>query len=174
MGSDAAFSVTMCICAAAVLLADGERQRASYVRAMRRCLMRMNDIIRYERPPLAQLLRRIELKGTRQERELTRMLHACADRLEHCANPQLLNLFAGESARRSTYGVLSGEDREAFEGILAELGRCGLAEQLRLIGEADERLRAREEILNHESRQRARLIRTLGFAGGAAVFLILI
>ena len=72
------------------------------------------------------------------------------------------------------YGVLSDEDRSAFEGVLAELGRTGLDEQLKLIGEADERLRRHEERLRQEVQKRAQLIRTLGITGGAAVFLMLI
>ena len=49
-----------------------------------------------------------------------------------------------------------------------------MEEQLRLIDSADERLRQREEKLSRESERRAQLIRTLGVACGAAVFLILI
>ena len=69
---------------------------------------------------------------------------------------------------------MSGADKNAFENILAELGRTGLDEQLRLIDEADERLRQREEILRQETSKRAQMIRTLGITGGAAVFLMLI
>ena len=83
-------------------------------------------------------------------------------------------LFAGESARLPEYGVLSEEDRAAFEGILAELGRVRLPEQIRLLDSADERLRAREETLTLESKRRVRMIRTLGVSLGAAAFLILI
>ena len=71
-------------------------------------------------------------------------------------------LFAGETARLPGYGVLSEEDRSAFEGVLAELGRTRLPEQIRLLDSADERLRAREEELERESGRRARIIRTLG------------
>lgn len=141
---------------------------------MRRCLLRINAIIRYEQPELPVLLERIDLKATPQERALTRLLHACAKRLRTNCNPQLLMLFAGETARMPEYGVLSEEDRAAFEGVIAELGRTRLPEQLRLLDCADERLRAREEALEIESRQRARLIRTLGLSMGAAAFLILI
>ena len=49
-----------------------------------------------------------------------------------------------------------------------------MREQLRLIGEADERLRAREEELRVQAGKRAQLIRTLGLTGGAAAFLLLI
>lgn len=141
---------------------------------MRRCLLRMNGIIRYEQPGISALLRRIDLHATAQERDLTRLLHACAARLETSSNPQLMLLFAGESARLPGYGVLSEEDRTAFEAVLCELGRTRLPEQIRLIDSADERLRQREETLTRECARRARLIRTLGLAGGAAVFLILI
>lgn len=141
---------------------------------MRRCLLRMNGVIRYEQPGLCELLRRIDLRATPQQRELTRLLHACALRMQTCANPQLLMLFVRESARVAGYGVLSEEDRRAFEGVLAELGRSRLPEQIRLIDAADERLRAREEKLSRECGRRARLIRTLGFAAGAALFFILI
>lgn len=173
-GIDTAAAAMMSICAAAFLIADGERQRVRYVQAMRRCLFRFHDMIRYEQLPLPLMLRRISMDANRQERELTRMLHACADRLELCVNPQLLLLFAGESARLPGYGVLSREDREGFELILGELGRSPLPEQLRVLSEADERMRAREETLRHELAQRTRLIRVLGLTGGAAVFLILI
>ena len=116
----------------------------------------------------------MDLRATPQERELTRLLHRCARRLYASVNPQLLVLFAGESARLPGYGVLSREDRAAFEGVLAELGRIRLEEQLRLIDSADERLRVREEQLACACSQRARLIRTLGVCCGAAVFLIMI
>lgn len=162
------------ISALGFLLADGERRRVRWIQAMRRCLLRMNNIVRYEQPELSQLLRRIDLRATPQERELTRLLHASAQRLENCVNPQLMLLFAGESARLPGYGVLSEEDRSAFEAVLSELGRTGLPEQLRLIDGADERLRMREEILSREAARRAQMIRTLGITGGAAVFLILI
>lgn len=142
--------------------------------AMRRCLVRLGDVIRYDRSGLCALLRGIDLRATQQEKELTRLLHACADRLEEQEGMPLLSVFTAESARVSSFGVTSGEDRAAFEGVLAELGCCGLREQLRLIDEADERLRAREEALRREGTQRARLIRTLGLCCGAAVFLVLI
>lgn len=155
------------------VVADGEKRRVRYVQAMRRCLLRMNDVIRYEQPPLAELLRRIDLRNTQQERELTRLLHAAADRL-HGGGSELAQIFAGESARIAGFGVLSGEDRAAFESVLGELGRRGLSEQLRLIDEADERMRSREEELRQEAGRRAQLIRTLSLTGGAAVFLILV
>ena len=145
-----------------------------WIQAMRRCLLRMNGNIRYEQPELPAMLQRNDLRATPQERELTRLLHACAERMERSSNPQLLMLFAGESARLAGYGVLSGEDRDAFEAVLGELGRTRMGEQLRLIDEADERLRAREETLRRECGRRAQLIRTLGMACGAAALLILI
>ena len=157
-----------------ILLSEGEKQRVRWIQAMRRCLLRMNGIIRYEQPELPDLLERIDLRTTPQERKLTSLLHACAQRLHASSNPQLMMLFAGESARLPEYGVLSGEDRAAFEGILAELGRVRLPEQIRLLDSADERLRAREETLTLESKRRARMIRTLGVSLGAAAFLILI
>jgi len=82
--------------------------------------------------------------------------------------------FARESMKVQEYGVLSAEDREAFERLIGELGHVSLNQQLRMIGEADEQLRRRERALLKEGVQRIRLIRTLGVAGGAAVFLILI
>lgn len=171
---DAAVMAMIAISAAAFLISDGEQRRVRWIRAMRRCLLRISGIIRYEQPGLSMLLRRVELRSTQQERELTRLLHACAARMETCSNPQLMMLFAGESARLPGYGVLSAEDRTAFECVLGELGRTRLPEQLRLIDSAEERLRAREETLTRECAKRARLIRTLGLSGGAAVFLILI
>ena len=134
----------------------------------------MNDLIRYEQPSLEDMLMRIDLRATQQDRELTRLLHASAQRLRYCVNPQLMLLFAGESARLPAYGVLSEEDRSALEPVLGELGRTGMREQLRLIGEADERLRAREEELRAQAGKRAQLIRTLGLTGGAAAFLLLV
>ena len=156
------------------LLSDGEKRRVYWVRAMRRCLLRMSSVIRYERPGLADLLAQMDLRATPQERALSQLLHSCAKRMYASANPQLLILFSSESARMPGYGVLSHEDRAPFEGVLAELGRLRLEEQLLLIDRADERLREREEILDRESAARTRLIRTLGMCGGAAAFLILI
>jgi len=141
---------------------------------MRRCLLRLSGVIRYEQPPLESLLTRIDLRATQQERELTRLLHACAAQMRNGAGPQLMLLFAGESARLPGYGVLSQEDRQAFEAVIGELGRTRLDEQLCLIDRADERLRQREETLSRECARRVQLIRTLGMACGAAVFLILI
>ena len=171
---DAAVMVMIAISAAGFLISDGEKRRVLWVRAMRRCLLRMSSMIRYEQPGLPALLERMDLQGTPQERALAQLLHRCAARMYACANPQLLLLFASESARLPDYGVLAQEDRAAFEHVLAELGRNRLSEQLRLIDSADEQLRAREEQLVRESGMRARLIRTLGVCCGAAVFLILI
>lgn len=162
------------VSAAGFLLSDGERRRVHWVRAMRRCLVRMGSMIRYEQPGMHELLSRIDLRATPQERELTQMLHRCAARMHTSANPQLSLIYAAESTRVRSYGVLSEEDRSAFESILCELGRIRLSEQLRLLDAADERLRAREEQLARESGMRARLIRTLGVCGGAAAFLFLI
>ena len=171
---DAAVMAMIAISASAFLISDGEQRRVRWIQAMRRCLLRMNGVIRYEQPGLGVLLRRIDLRSTPQERDLTLLLHACARRMETCSNPQLMLLFAGESARLPGYGVLSEEDRAAFESVLGELGRTRLPEQVRLLEHADERLRAREEKRMRECARRARLIRTLGLSGGAAGFLILI
>ena len=171
---DVALIAMIVLSAMGFLIADGERRRVLYIQAMRRCLLRMNDLIRYEQPSLPDMLMRIDLRATQQDRELTRLLHASAHRLQNCVNPQLMLLFAGESARLPAYGVLSEEDRSAFETVLGELGRTGMREQLRLIGEADERLRAREDELRAQAGKRAQLIRTLGLTGGAAAFLLLI
>ena len=171
---DAAVMVMIAISAAGFLISDGEKRRVFWVRAMRRCLLRMSNIIRYEQPGLKQLLERIDLRATPQERALTQLLHRCADRLYASTNPQLSLLFAGESARMAAYGVLSEEDRAAFESVLCDLGKIRLPEQLRLIDSADERLRVREEVLERVSGMRTRLIRTLSVCCGVAVFLILI
>lgn len=104
---------------------------------MRRCILRMNDVIRYERLPLAALLARMDLRATREQRELTRLLHLCGERMENSANPQLVELFVREAGRTPSYGVLAEADREAFEQVLGELGRTGLEEQLRILSEAD-------------------------------------
>ena len=129
---------------------------------MRRCILRMNDVIRYERLPLAALLARMDLRATREQRELTRLLHLCGERMENSANPQLVELFVREAGR------------EAFEQVLGELGRTGLEEQLRILSEADGRLYQREESLRRDAARRAQMIRTLGVTGGAAAFLMLI
>ncbi len=168
---DVALMAMIAVSSLGFVIADGEGRRVRYVQAMRRCLLRMNDIIRYEQPPLEELLLRINMKGTQQEREMTRLLHTAADDLS--SGMPLAQLYAQESAKLSSYGVLSAEDRAAFEGVIGELGQRGLYEQLRLIEEADERMRCREETLRQESGKRAQLIRTLSLAGGAAVFLIL-
>lgn len=162
------------ISALGFLAADGERRRVGYVRAMRRSLVRMADLIRYEQPPLDALLMRVELRATLQERELTRLLHACAGAVRGGEIPQLAQIFSVESARTPGCGRLNAADRAAYEAILAELGRLGLDEQLRLIDEADERLRQREEQLRRETGRRAQLIRALSMTGGAAAFLLLI
>lgn len=171
---DVAVMAMIAVSAMGFLLSDGEKRRVYWVRAMRRCLLRMSSVIRYEQPGLADLLARMDLRATPQERELTQLLHRCAKKWYASANPQLLLLFSAESARLRGYGVLSREDCAPFEGVLAELGRICLSEQLALIDRADERLREREEILARESAVRTRLIRTLGVCAGAAVFLVLI
>lgn len=171
---DVAMIAMIAISATAFLISDGERRRVCWIRAMRRCLLRMSGIIRYEQPGLYALLQRMDLRATPQEKMLTRLLHACAKRMENGGNPELQLIFAEESAHLPGYGVLGEEDRTAFEHVLGELGKTRLPEQLRLLESADERLRAREETLANECARRARLIRTLGLAGGAAVFLILI
>lgn len=174
VGWDAAVMAMIAISAVGFLLSDGEKRRVFWVRAMRRCLLRMSSVIRYEQPDLVGLLLGVDLRATPQERMLTEILHRCAKRMYQCANPQLGLLFARETAHVLGYGVLSEEDRAAFEGVLGELGRSRLQEQLRLIDSADERLRAREEVLDRDCARRARLIRTLGVSCGAAAFLILV
>lgn len=166
--------VMMAISAIGFLLSDGEKRRVRWVRAMRRCLLRMNGVIRYEQPELSVLLSRMDLRATPEERELTRLLHVCAAKLEAEDRSQLMMVFAAQSARLPGYGVLSEEDRSPFENIMAELGRTRLAEQIRLIDSADERLRVREDALSRECTRRVQLIRTLSASLGAAVFLILI
>lgn len=171
---DAAVMAMIAVSAAGYLISDGEKRRVRWIQAMRRCLLRMNGVIRYEQPTLPVLLERIDLRATGQERELSGLLHRCAQRMRTTSNPQLMLLFAGECAKLPGYGVLSEEDRSAFENVLGELGRSRLPEQIRLIDSADERLRAREEMLSRESGNRIRLIRTLSLACGAAAFLILV
>ena len=171
---DAAVMAMISLSAVGFAVADGEMRRVRWVQAMRRCMMRMNDVIRYERAPLAKLLQTIDLRATREQRELTRLLHACGARLENSVNPQLVEIFAGETNKTPSYGVLSEMDRSAFEQVFAELGRTGLDEQLRILSDADERLRQREESLRRDAARRAQMIRTMGVTGGAAVFLLLI
>lgn len=171
---NAAVMAMISLSAIGFAVADGEMRRVRWVQAMRRTLMRINDMIRYERVPLAKLLQSIELHATREQRDLTRLLHACGARLENSVNPQLVEIFAAETERTPGYGVLSQTDRSAFEQVMAELGRTGLDEQLRILSDADERLRQREECLRRDAGRRAQLIRTLGVTGGAALFLLLI
>lgn len=170
---DVAVMAMIGVSATGFLVADGERRRVGWIQAMRRCLLRLYDMIRYERLGLAELLRRIDLHATPQERELTRLLHASAQRMEADGDPRLALSFQRACAGAPGVGVLSGEDRADFEAVLDELGRRGLEEQLRLIDAADERLRQREEALRKETARRAQLIRALSLTGGAAVFLIL-
>ena len=171
---NAAVMAMISLSAIGFAVADGEMRRVRWVQGMRRTLMRINDMIRYERVPLAKLLQSIELHATREQRDLTRLLHACGARLENSVNPQLVEIFAAETERTPGYGVLSQTDRSAFEQVMAELGRTGLDEQLRILSDADERLRQREECLRRDAGRRAQLIRTLGVTGGAALFLLLI
>ena len=172
--TDAAILALAAASAIGYLLADGEKKRIMWLCAMRRCLLRLSDIIRYERRGVSALLRTIELQGTQQEKALTRLLHDCADEMEKSDAPQLIWIYTKISSRLAEYGVLSGEDREAFEQVLEGLGKCGLKEQLSLIEAADERLRRREKMLRHEAGPRMRLIRTLGVCCGAGLFLVLI
>lgn len=174
ISGELAVMTMIAISTAGFLLSDGEKRRVHWVRAMRRCLLRMSSVVRYEQPSLPELLARIDLHATPQERELTRLLHCCANQWYASENPQLALIFAAESVRMPAFGVLSREDRAAFENVLADLGRIRLEEQVRLIDGADEQLRAREEYLVRECGQRVRLIRTLGICCGAAAFLILI
>ena len=139
-------------------VADGETRRVRWIQAMRRCILRMNDVIRYERLPLAALLARMDLRATREQRELTRLLHLCGERMENSANPQLVELFVREAGRTPSYGVLAEADREAFEQVLGELGRTGLEEQLRILSEADGRLYQREESLRRYARKKAQQV----------------
>ena len=156
----------------AFLLSDGEKRRLRWVQAMRKYLTRLACVLRYEQPELARLLLGVELRATPQERLLTKLMQACARQVQAGASPGLL--FAAESAKLAEYGVLSEEDRQDFEAVLAELGSLRLEEQLQAILSAQERLRRREEELSRECVRRTRMIRTLGAAGGAAAFLILI
>ena len=134
----------------------------------------MEDLIRYEQPNLEQLFLRINLSGTKEEKELTALLRETAQRLSYSQTPQILQIFDAQRIKRPGFSVLSKEDRHAFENILAEIGRIGLEEQLKALENAQKRLCRREAVLETECENRARLIRTLGLTGGAAVFLILI
>ena len=156
------------------LLADGEKKRLRWICAMRRCLLRLGDMIRYERRGVSALLRSVDLQGSQQEMALTRLLHSCADEMEGADSPRLALIYARRSAKMAEYGVLSREDREAFEQVLGGLGESGLKEQLDLIEAADERIRQIEETRRKDVGQRVRLIRTLGVCCGAGLFLVLI
>lgn len=143
------------------------------MQAMRRYVLRLCDAVRYEQREIDVLLKEIYLGTTQQEKALSRLLGECAK--QHKKRPgQLRAIFAEQSGKMAAFGVLSREDTEPFESVLGELGHCGLAEQLRLIEAADERLRRREEILRREGVQRSRLVASLGLCCGAAAFLLLI
>ena len=171
---DAAVLALIGISALGFLLADGERQRLKWVQAMRRCLLRFGDAIRYEQLPLQRLLCSIDLRATQQEKLLSRLLQKCAGRIEEEKEMSLGKAFEMEGAGIPGFGVLSRQDKAPFEAMLEELGRYSLHEQLRLISDADERLRVREEVLRHETVRRAKLTASLGMCCGAAVFLMLI
>lgn len=174
MGMEAAVMALVGSSAIGYVMADGEKARLRFVRAMRRSLIHMHERIRYEQPSLAALLAGINLNATPEERQLSTLLHACSERISRGSNPQLVQVFGRESRRLAGYAVLGKADRCAFESVLAELGRTGMSEQLRLISAADERLRQREEEIAAECQVRARLIRTLGVTAGAAAFMLLV
>ena len=174
MGNKEAATIAwIAIASLGFLMADGERRRIKWVQAMRRCLIRIGDAIRYERKELSALLRDIDFSATQQEKELSRILHACAEKMREKPG-ELSQAFSAQCVRCAAFGVVSREDAAPFEAVLGELGCCGLREQLRLIEEADERLRQREEKLRKESGKRSRLLSSLGLCSGAAVFLVLI
>jgi len=160
--------------AAGFVLADGERRRIQYIRAMRRCLMRMADLISYDEPPLRELLLRLELRATQQERQIARALQECATELDRSTVPLLRDRYQAKMRRVTGYGALDEEDKAAFETALCELGRTGKQEQLRLLSCADERLRGREEAVGEACVRRAKLMSALGVTCGAALFLLLL
>lgn len=162
------------VSAMGVLIAEGELTRVRYVRAMRNCLMRISEMIRYEQPDLKSLLLRIDLRGNVQEKQLTAMLHETAKRLDRTCAPQLIRLFRGQSVSRQAYGILSEEDRRVFETLLGNLGRLGLEEQIKSLEAADVGLAKREAELDEECARRAKLIRALSISGGAAAFLLIV
>ena len=118
------------------------------------------------------MFRGINLQNTHQERELSMLLLKSADSFSRHEEISLLASFSAHCARFAPFGVVSKADREPFEQVLAEFGRCGLKEQLTLLSAADERLREREEFLRRYGVQHARLIRSLGLCAGAAMFLV--
>lgn len=131
-------------------------------------------MIRYERLRVDELLGRVRLEQTAQERQLTRILHVCAEKMAYSPDAKLRIVFVEECARLPEIGVMSRDDREAFEDILDDLGKMGMEEQTRVLDSADKQLARREEMLVQEAAQKARLIRTLGLTSGAAAFLLLI
>ena len=50
---DTAVMAMISLSAIGFAAADGEMRRVRWIQAMRRCILRMNDVIRYERLPLA-------------------------------------------------------------------------------------------------------------------------
>ena len=61
---DTAVTAMVAFSALGFFIADGEMRRVRWIQAMRRCLLRMNSMIRYERPTLGQMLAQIELRNT--------------------------------------------------------------------------------------------------------------
>ena len=66
VGWDVAVMAMIGISALGFLIADGEKRRVRWIQAMRRCLLRMNGLIRYEQPELTALLRAVDLRATPQ------------------------------------------------------------------------------------------------------------
>ena len=63
---DTAVMAMISLSAIGFAAADGEMRRVRWIQAMRRCILRMNDVIRYERLPLAALLKGMDLRAARR------------------------------------------------------------------------------------------------------------
>ncbi len=111
---------------------------------------------------------RIDLRATREQRELTRLLHACGDGWKTAPIRSWLSSLERETGERRAMACFPSGQEAPLNRCWASLGRTGLDEQLRILSEADERLRQREESLRRDAGRRAQMIRTLGVTGGAA------
>lgn len=155
------------------LRADAERNRLQYLRAMQRCMVRLHSILNKRQPEIADLLCCVDLGFTRQERELTRLFRACAERMRQ--GEDLPTAFSQASARFAPgYFALPKADRAVFERCILELGRLGLREQLVHFAVAETQMGSQIEGMANDTDRRVHLIKTLSVCGGAALFLILI
>jgi hypothetical protein len=83
------------------VLSDGEQRRVHWVRAMRRVLLRIGSMIRYEQPGLAQLLERINLTSYTALLRITPLITLGVSILLTAA---IALIFRGRPRRRAIWG----------------------------------------------------------------------